>query len=102
MDNRESYDGSADDTASASTKLTYRIMCMFIITNDIQSMRFCEDIVSILRTQFHLSEYVAKKYVAMQWEGQFFEGEYDMRYHELPLYWANHIYKYHEYLFGDA
>jgi len=74
----------------------------FDFVNDEKSQAFCEEIVRHLTVEHHLEPPDAHRYVALQWAGQPFEGEYDLRYHQLAEEWAGHIFKYHGYLFGDA
>ena len=68
--------------------------------NDEKARAFCDEIICHLIAMYGMTSSDARTYVAQQWAGQPFEGDDDMRYHELPEEWAEHIHKYHDYLFG--
>lgn len=73
----------------------------FTFANDDKAQAFCEEIVDNLVTRHHMMSPDANRYVELQWTGQPFEGHQDDRYHRLAEEWAGHIYKHHQYLFGN-
>ncbi len=72
----------------------------FPFANDDQSQMFYQEIVDHLMRRHQMAAAAAQRYVALQWSGQPFEGSDDLRYHKLAEEWADHIHKYHDYLFG--
>lgn len=75
----------------------------FEFATDMKSQKFCDEICRLMVEMFSLSDEEAFQRIALWWSGMPFEGEYDLRYHDAPEYWADHFFRYYEYMrTGDA
>ena len=78
-------------------KLFGSVEMKFEFATDKKSQEFCDEICRLLVKNFSLSEDESFQRVAL-WNGMPFEGEYDIRYHDSPEYWADHFFRYYDYI----